>query len=262
MLVSFETFIERANRARTTEELVTEFLATVRQHGLDRMVFCLQTRHRHLDIEPGFGVLQNYPEDWMKHYFENGYDRIDPVTTYCLNKMDTFTWAEIPERMKMSRRQFQCLNMGIEAGLYNGVCTPHLGTQPVRRHRPREQGEARFFRWPARPHHRLLQSFLHRLSAHQPQEGQPGAQYLPDGARDRSVDMGCGRQDRWRDRHDPQSERGDGRHLFQDGFPEAERQHARDGCQQGAFVRPDQAVGRRHPSRDRVRLPEPRFLQR
>ena len=53
--------------------------------------------------------------------------RIDPVTTYCLNRMDTFTWAEIPERMKLSRQQFQCLNMGIEAGLYNGVCTPLWG---------------------------------------------------------------------------------------------------------------------------------------
>jgi DNA-binding CsgD family transcriptional regulator len=27
----------------------------------------------------------------------------------------------------MTRQQFQCLNMGIEAGLYNGVCTPLWG---------------------------------------------------------------------------------------------------------------------------------------
>jgi DNA-binding CsgD family transcriptional regulator len=127
MLAAFETFIEKSNRARTTEELVTEFLSTVKQHGLDRMVFCLQTEHGDLDVKPGFGVLQNYPEDWMKHYFEKGYDRIDPVTRYCLNKMDTFTWAEIPQRMQMTRKQFQCLNMGVEAGLYNGVCTPLWG---------------------------------------------------------------------------------------------------------------------------------------
>jgi hypothetical protein len=126
-VVRFEEFVERANRARNTEELVTEFLNTVKQHGLDRMVFCLQTRHRHLDVEPGFGVLQNYPEDWMKHYREKGFDRIDPVTTYCLSRMETFTWAEIPQRMQMSRKQFQCLNMGIEAGLYNGICTPLWG---------------------------------------------------------------------------------------------------------------------------------------
>ena len=127
MLVSFETFVEKANRARTTDELVTEFLATVKQHGLDRMIFCLQTNHDHIDMKPGVGVIQNYPEDWMKHYFEKGYDRVDPVITYCQNKMDTFTWAEIPERLKMTRMQVQCLNMGIEAGLYNGVCTPLWG---------------------------------------------------------------------------------------------------------------------------------------
>jgi DNA-binding CsgD family transcriptional regulator len=91
------------------------------------MVFCLQTKHQGIDLQPGFGVLQNYPEDWMQHYAEKDYARIDPVTAYCLNKMETFTWAEIPQRMNMTRQQFQCLNMGIEAGLYNGVCTPLWG---------------------------------------------------------------------------------------------------------------------------------------
>ncbi len=127
MLVQFETFVEKANRARTTDELVATFLDTVKQHGLDRMVFCLQTKHQGIDLKPGFGVLQNYPEDWMKHYIERGYDRIDPVTTYCVSRMETFTWAEIPQKMEMTRNQFQCLNMGIEAGLYNGVCTPLWG---------------------------------------------------------------------------------------------------------------------------------------
>ena len=127
MLVSFETFVEKANRARTTDELVAVFLETVKQHGLDRMIFCLQTAHDHIDMKPGVGVIQNYPEDWMKHYFEKGYDRLDPVITYCQSKMATFTWAEIPERMNMTRQQFQCLNMGIEAGLYNGTCTPLWG---------------------------------------------------------------------------------------------------------------------------------------
>jgi DNA-binding CsgD family transcriptional regulator len=127
MLVSFETFVERSNRARTTDELVAVFLATVKQHGLDRMIFCLQTNHDHIDMKPGVGVIQNYPEDWMKHYREKGYDRDDPVITYCQNKLDTFTWAEIPLRLQLTRRQARCLNMGIEAGLYNGICTPLRG---------------------------------------------------------------------------------------------------------------------------------------
>ena len=43
------------------------------------MVFCLQTQTSRYRLKPGFGVLQNYPEDWMKHYTEKGYARIDPV---------------------------------------------------------------------------------------------------------------------------------------------------------------------------------------
>jgi len=127
MHVSFESFLERANRARTTEELVTEFLETVKQHGLDRMVFCLETKHHGIDLEPGFGVLQNYPEDWMNYYREKGFARLDPVTLYCKQKKDTFTWAEIPRRMDMSALQFKCLNLGIEAGLHNGICLPLFG---------------------------------------------------------------------------------------------------------------------------------------
>jgi DNA-binding CsgD family transcriptional regulator len=127
MLDRFETFIERANRARDTGELVREFLHTVEAHGLDRMIFCLQTPHDHLVSGAGVGVVQNYPEDWMKYYFEQGYQRLDPVITYCQTKMDTFTWSEIPQRMQMTKKQFKCLNLGIEAGLYNGICTPIWG---------------------------------------------------------------------------------------------------------------------------------------
>ena len=55
MQIQFETFMEKSNRARTTDELVKEFLATVKQHGLDRMIFCLQTTHDHIDMKPGVG---------------------------------------------------------------------------------------------------------------------------------------------------------------------------------------------------------------
>ena len=72
MLVSFETFVEKANRARTTDELVTEFLATVKQHGLDRMIFCLQTAHDHIDMKPGVGVIQNYPGRLDEALFREG----------------------------------------------------------------------------------------------------------------------------------------------------------------------------------------------
>jgi ATP/maltotriose-dependent transcriptional regulator MalT len=31
--------------------------------------------------------------------------------------------------MQMTKSQFRCLNMGIEAGLYNGICTPLWGPE-------------------------------------------------------------------------------------------------------------------------------------
>jgi len=127
MLIPFETFIEKANYAKSTTELVTTFLDKVGQHGFDRMILCLLTDHSHIGFEAGVGVIQNYPQDWMNYYFEHGYDALDPVITMAHSKLDTFTWAEIPKKLQLSRKQYKCLNLGIEAGLYNGVCAPIWG---------------------------------------------------------------------------------------------------------------------------------------
>jgi len=190
MLVSFETFVEKANRARTTDDLVTEFPGTVKQHGLDRMIFCLQTTHEHIDMKPGVGVIQNYPEDWMKHYFEKRYDRLDPVITYCQNKMDTFTWAEIPQRLRITRMQAQCLNMGIEAGLYNGICTPLWGPNQFAGIGLASKEKADSLDCGLDPITAYCNHFYIAFQRINRKNGAARAQHLPNAARARGVAMG------------------------------------------------------------------------
>lgn len=126
-LLPFEQFIDKSNQAKTVDELLDVFLATVKQHGMDKMIFCLLSDHKKIGLEAGVGHLRNYNPDWMEYYFNQGYDQIDPVISYCYQKLGTFTWEEMTQRLKLTPIQKTCLNQGIESGLNNGICTPLWG---------------------------------------------------------------------------------------------------------------------------------------
>lgn len=123
----FEEYVETANTANSEEALFKVYLAAVAKHGLDRAMFCIATHHHDLDIAPGIGIIHNYPSDRMSHYFANSFDKIDPVAVYGLTQDTCYKWDVIPARMTLQKRQMDCLNLGQEAGLYNGVCTPLRG---------------------------------------------------------------------------------------------------------------------------------------
>lgn len=129
MLVPFEEYIERTNTAQSVDELLQIFLDTVKQHGMDRMIFCLLSDHKKIRLSAGVGHLRNYPKDWMDYYFEQGFDKLDPVISYCYQRLGTFTWKEMAERLNLTRKQKLCLDLGKEAGLNNGICTPLYGPQ-------------------------------------------------------------------------------------------------------------------------------------
>ena len=82
----FEDYVERANAAGSVEALFKVFVDTVKQHGLDRAIFSLSTEHGDIDTPAQLGLIHNYPRDWMKYYFEKGFDRIDPVLIHAATK--------------------------------------------------------------------------------------------------------------------------------------------------------------------------------
>jgi DNA-binding CsgD family transcriptional regulator len=126
-MIPFEEFLVKSNRADSVEKLVSIFLDQVKNHGLDRMIFCLLTDHKKIGLSAGVGHIVNYSPDWMDHYFKKNYNLIDPVISYCNQKNRIFTWEEMQERLPMTRDQKTCLHGGIEAGLNNGVCVPLWG---------------------------------------------------------------------------------------------------------------------------------------
>lgn len=128
MDISFQEFVQETATVTTIDELVGLYLQKVHTLGYDKMIFCLLSEHTHIGLSAGVGYLNNYPEDWMKFYMEQGFDEIDPVISYCRESIGTFTWDEMSKALKLTNKQRACLTMGEkEAQLYNGTCSPIWG---------------------------------------------------------------------------------------------------------------------------------------
>jgi len=126
-LVTFEDFVEQANKATTRNELFQIYSRTIQTYGLDKVLFCCVSDHRDVNVMPEERFKHNYPNDWMSYYFEHGYDKIDPVPLYGINKAEGYFWEEIPPNMMLNKDQEKCLIYGEEAGLYNGISIPLRG---------------------------------------------------------------------------------------------------------------------------------------
>jgi hypothetical protein len=99
----FEDYLERANAAGSVEALFKVFVDTVKLHGLDRAIFSLSTEHNDIDVAAQLGIIHNYPRDWLDYYFQNGFDRIDPVLIHAANKVGMFEWSEIPRYLELRK---------------------------------------------------------------------------------------------------------------------------------------------------------------
>ena len=123
----FEDYLQSANRADTPEQLFDIFTASMSKFGYDKCLFGLLTNHNDIGLKAGVGVIENYPVDWMRYYFDHKFDRVDPIVTYGAHQPGAFLWKEIPDRVALKPIQKKCLSLGIEAGLHNGMSVPLRG---------------------------------------------------------------------------------------------------------------------------------------
>ena len=120
-MINIEKFIERSNEAQDVEQLYMLLEDVLRDVcGYDRVIFSLLTDHPSLGLKSGHGVMRNYPDDWMKHYVESGYEHIDPVRRFGFYKVGPFAWDSLPSMLDLASTQRQCMDECREAGFYNG----------------------------------------------------------------------------------------------------------------------------------------------
>jgi len=123
-----EEFIKISNNAKTLDELFQSFENEMAHLGFDRVIFSLMTDHIALDQKAGHGIAKNYPDDWMKYYGEQGYVDTDPVRRTLFSSDGPFIWKDLLNVPNLTQTQVDCIELGAEAGLNDGIGIPLRGT--------------------------------------------------------------------------------------------------------------------------------------
>ncbi len=124
-----EEFIEQTNAAETPDDVFVHYRDALAKLGFDKVVYTLITDHMQISRRAGHAIKGNYPEDWMQHYTERDYYKIDPVVKYAFRTPDPFTWKELEHSRLFSRRQLRILSEAAEAGVTNGIGVPLYGAR-------------------------------------------------------------------------------------------------------------------------------------
>ncbi|MEH6404054.1 MAG: autoinducer binding domain-containing protein [Sneathiella sp.] len=75
---------------------------------------------------PEPAVLLNYAPDWIEHYIDRAYDKIDPVVQLTPGISAPYKWSRIGEQFKLSSDQKQLLDEAKDGGMHNGISVPIL----------------------------------------------------------------------------------------------------------------------------------------
>lgn len=125
--MEFLNFIEKTITAETEDQMFEIYKTALAGIGYDRVVFSLMNDHEDLNLKAGHGIMQNYPDDWMKHYVANGYEKHDPIRSFIFSEAGPFLWDKVPTVLELSQKQKACLDGGIEAGLNSGAAVALRG---------------------------------------------------------------------------------------------------------------------------------------
>lgn len=123
-------FIHEANASQSGQELCDAFVKFISSYGYSRFTLgYIQTESCELtDKEKNFGLMVNYPDEWLERYMNEHYILVDPVYRKCLNPGAPFTWKEAllenptPQSIKMmaEAKEFS-LREGIGLSFYQGM---------------------------------------------------------------------------------------------------------------------------------------------
>jgi LuxR family quorum-sensing system transcriptional regulator CciR len=122
-------FIERSNQVASTSDLFALLVTASAARGFDRLAY--GTLSGELSSRPAEGrapaVALNYPSDWVEHYFDHGYQAIDPVVCYTPVMPAPYAWVELGRRFSLDRVETRVMEEAQEVGLRAGVSVPLHG---------------------------------------------------------------------------------------------------------------------------------------
>ena len=79
-----------------------ELVAAPNVGTYDKVIFSLMSDHPAQNQKAGHGIFANYPEDWMQHYAENGYEAIYPVRKHIPLAEGAFSWNSLYQYKRLT----------------------------------------------------------------------------------------------------------------------------------------------------------------
>ncbi len=97
--------LESLHNASNREEAFGILNESVKQYGYNNACYTLLTDHPSINQSAQHGLATSYPEDWLKHYNENEYQKNDPVWQRLLKNTTPFFWNDTVLTLKRKNRQ-------------------------------------------------------------------------------------------------------------------------------------------------------------
>ncbi len=122
-------FIAESNQTSDRAKLYLLLEETASAMGYDRYAYGTLVgydREASSDL-PAPAVALNYPAGWTEHYFEQGYQDIDPVIQYSPEISRPFLWSDLAGRVGLTAGQRRFLDEAQEAGICDGITVPLHG---------------------------------------------------------------------------------------------------------------------------------------
>ena len=100
-------FVERAKTLQSYDEL-----ASLLEEATRAMGFSYFALVHHVDLKrasPATMRIENYPAAWADYFVDQCLFADDPIHRACLVSGVGFNWDDVPQRIRMTRRQWSIL---------------------------------------------------------------------------------------------------------------------------------------------------------
>ncbi len=117
-----EQFLRRVRDSKDQAELKSLVDDVTREIGFQHFALV-----HHVDLgraSPYVIRLENYPPGWVEYFIEHKLYADDPIHRACLVSAVGFSWAEVSEKISLTKRQSSILEKAAGHGLCNGYTVP------------------------------------------------------------------------------------------------------------------------------------------
>ena len=126
----FDDFIQSTQHAQTPADVFSVLRMAIPAFGFNHLAFGAVNTPQHNPLTediPAPAIALDCPEDWIRHYFRQGYEKIDPVLILSPRTTRPLIWEDCETLPDLTDAQRQLFREAREMGLLDGVSFPLHG---------------------------------------------------------------------------------------------------------------------------------------